>query len=157
MLLQSHHLHKLAIISCSFCYCSISSFHNQLGQTFVLQSCSSSSRNIDRKAVAAAVQSSSISTFNGLASLLTAQPIDSSVFKFNYTQLQNQQQQQRRHRTIFSGEQLQMLETTFRLVPYPDVRMREQLAARCALRVERVEVWFKNRRAKARKRAKEAL
>uniref|UniRef100_A0A183BQ97 Homeobox domain-containing protein n=1 Tax=Globodera pallida TaxID=36090 RepID=A0A183BQ97_GLOPA len=85
--------------------------------------------------------------------------IDSSVFKFNYThQLQNQQQQQqRRHRTIFSGEQLQMLETAFRLTPYPDVSMREQLAERCALRVERVEVWFKNRRAKARKRAKEAL
>ncbi|KAL3094288.1 hypothetical protein niasHS_004044 [Heterodera schachtii] len=63
----------------------------------------------------------------------------------------------RRQRTIFSEEQLHLLEKAFRLTPYPEVNVRERLAERCALRTERVEVWFKNRRAKARKRAKESF
>uniref|UniRef100_UPI00358FDCDF homeobox protein goosecoid-like n=1 Tax=Myxine glutinosa TaxID=7769 RepID=UPI00358FDCDF len=57
----------------------------------------------------------------------------------------------RRHRTIFTEEQLGALEDLFQKTQYPDVGLREQLARRVHLREERVEVWFKNRRAKWRR------
>ncbi|KHJ81958.1 homeobox domain protein [Oesophagostomum dentatum] len=46
----------------------------------------------------------------------------------------------RRHRTIFSEEQLQVLEATFTETHYPDVSLREKLAIQCDLKEERVEV-----------------
>jgi hypothetical protein len=59
----------------------------------------------------------------------------------------------RRHRTIFSEHQLNILEKTFNTqTHYPDVALRDRLAAECQLKEERVEVWFKNRRAKDRKK-----
>lgn len=48
----------------------------------------------------------------------------------------------RRHRTIFTDEQLEALEGLFQETKYPDVGTREQLARKVHLREEKVEVGY---------------
>ncbi|CAD5221399.1 unnamed protein product [Bursaphelenchus okinawaensis] len=57
----------------------------------------------------------------------------------------------RRNRTSFSDQQLMCLEKAFKDSQYPDLKVRDQLCKDTKLPENKIQVWFKNRRAKHRK------
>lgn len=52
---------------------------------------------------------------------------------------------------MYTKNQLNALERVFRCAPYPDAPARNYLASDLQITEERIQVWFQNRRAKARK------
>ena len=57
----------------------------------------------------------------------------------------------RRTRTAYTKEQTDTLEMYFKGSQYPDIYLREQIAREIGMKEGKVQIWFSNRRARARK------
>ena len=60
-------------------------------------------------------------------------------------------------RVIFSPEQICILEAHYEANAFPKADLREQIGEELGLTAKKVDVWFKNRRAKAKREDKEVV
>ncbi|XP_065909592.1 homeobox protein vent1-like [Dysidea avara] len=63
----------------------------------------------------------------------------------------------KRHRTRFTPRQLSTMEAAFSAEKYPDMKARQELSEKLGLSEIQVQVWFQNKRAKARRKDKKRL
>ncbi|CAF1113548.1 unnamed protein product [Adineta steineri] len=68
-------------------------------------------------------------------------------YKINWVPPQGRR---RRQRTVFTQTNVQQLDSVFVHNQYPDIELREALAAQMGVPESRIQVWFKNRRTRAR-------
>lgn len=68
-----------------------------------------------------------------------------------YSNDMNNDKKKKGIRDIFSINQLKLLENVFEQTHYPDSAMREHLSVKLNTNINRIQVWFQNRRAKFRK------
>ena len=57
----------------------------------------------------------------------------------------------REARVSFSLEQIRILESRYEVDPFPKAALRDEIGEELGLSAKKVDVWFKNRRAKARR------
>uniref|UniRef100_G1KEJ2 HESX homeobox 1 n=1 Tax=Anolis carolinensis TaxID=28377 RepID=G1KEJ2_ANOCA len=62
----------------------------------------------------------------------------------------------RRPRTAFTRNQIEILESVFRVNSYPGIDVREELAQKLDLDEDRIQIWFQNRRAKLKRSHRES-
>ncbi|KAM9593166.1 homeobox expressed in ES cells 1 [Trichechus inunguis] len=62
----------------------------------------------------------------------------------------------RRPRTAFTQNQIEVLESVFRVNCYPGIDVREDLAQKLNLEEDRIQIWFQNRRAKLKRSRRES-
>lgn len=75
---------------------------------------------------------------------------DNSTTNMSTFELVPLSRRRRRQRTVFSKEQLDILDDIFLKNAYPDIVLREELSDKLEVPESRIQIWFKNRRSRCR-------